>query len=509
MTALVLTVASALLYAASHPPLAWWPLAWVALIPLLVAVRRVRPLAAAVLGALWGIVVGFATGWVLPGMLADYFGLPVATAWPGAVALYLLLAGVQVAGFAAWLSWIGCRRPVGPLLVAAAWGAMELARGYSPVRCPWALLANSQVAFTRLIQIADLAGPYGIGMLVAAANVALGGLVIPALRGARPRRERLGVVAALLAALAYGTWRLATPVDHGDLVPVLVVQGSIERGFQWKPEYARLGVDRYLSLTRDGLGDARLVVWPEYAVSFYLQEPTPERGAILDAARAAGAELVLGGPHYEYGAQRETRYHNSVFLVRDGRVADRYDKQRLIPLAEESVRGLVTLRTGYTPGTGVHLLDARVGRIGALVCWEAMYPDVVRAEAGAGAGLLVNLSNDSWFGAAPQARQHLAFAVLRAVENRRWLVRAAQTGISAVIDPYGRVVAQTGFGRAEVLRAAVRASATRTPYQMWGDAAVWIAVAGIAVATVRAARLTRTTDSPARPCTGSASSAAS
>ncbi len=459
-----------------------------ALVPLLVAVVRVSALRAAGLGALWGVVVGFASGWVLPSMLGGYFGLPALLAWGGAVVLYLLLAGVQVAAFAAWFSWMARRRPLGPLAIAAAWGATELLRGHSPVRCPWVLLAYSQESFQRLIQLADLAGPYGIGMLVAAGNAAVAGFILPALRTPRPALGRLGVLAAVLTSLVYGQWRLSTPFGSGDPQPVLVVQGDVERGFQWKPEYTDLGIDRYVNLTREqAAAGPRLVVWPEYAVSFYLQEIRPQSRRVLDTIRPLGADLVLGGPHYEF-ANGRTIYHNSVFVVREGRVTGRYDKLRLIPFAEEDVDGLIHAHTGFTAGSGIRLLDTQVGRLGPLVCWEAMYPELSRELAAAGADVLINLSNDSWFARAPQAHHHLAMAALRAIENRRWVIRATQTGISAVIDPYGRIVRETAFDTPATLHATVRASNVLTPYERWGDAVAWAAVAATLLFTIARAR---------------------
>src|SRR4029077_1083824 len=326
------------------------------------------------------------------------------------------------------------------------------------------------------VQLADLAGPYGIGMLVAAGNAALAGLILPAVRTSWPALGRRGVLAAVLASLVYGQWRLSTPFGNGNPRPVLVVQGDVERGFQWKPEYTDLGIDRYVNLTREGApARPQLVVWPEYAVSFYLQEIRPQSRRVLDAIQPLGADLVLGGPHYEFVDGR-TIYHNSVFVVREGRVTGRYDKLRLIPFAEADVDGLLHFHTGFTAGTGIRLLDTQVGRLGPLVCWEAMYPELSRQLAAAGAEVLVNLSNDSWFARAPQARHHLAMAALRAIENRRWLIRATQTGISAVIDPHGRIVSETAFDAPAILRATVQASNVLTPYERWGDAVAWAAI---------------------------------
>ena len=167
---------------------------------------------------------------------------------------------------------------------------------------------------------------------------------------------------------------------------------------------------------------------------------------MLRVADQPHADLILGGPHYAPSASG-TRYHNSAYLVRDGRVAARYDKHRLVPFAEDD--RLAWLRgepaPSYTPGRGRSCCRPRRCASATLLCVEAMFPDLVRQAVREGAEVLVNLSNDAWFGDAEPARQQLDIATLRAVENRRYLVRAAATGFSAVIDPHGRTLAESDF----------------------------------------------------------------
>jgi apolipoprotein N-acyltransferase len=199
---------------------------------------------------------------------------------------------------------------------------------------------------------------------------------------------------------------------------------------------------------------------------------------VLEVSRELGADLILGGPHYGFGIA-DFYHYNSVFLVHRGALVDRYDKLRLVPVAEGRQRVWLLPRklSGYQPGRRLRVLQAGAVRVGAFVCVEAMYPDLVREFALQGAEVLANPSNDSWFGHAAPARQQLDIATVRAIENRRYLVRPTSTGFSAVIDPYGRAVALSGFGAPEVLTASVSPSQVQTPYQRWGDAAAWIAIA--------------------------------
>jgi apolipoprotein N-acyltransferase len=484
---LLLTICSAVLYALSFPPVSFSFLAWIALVPFFLAVTHVRPVIALSLGLLWGVVMTAGFGWCFPTMVADYFGLSPLVGWLFFFLVCLGLFGIYFSVFAAWLSWLAHRRAVNPLLVGLGWGVCEFARANLFYGNPLALLSYSQVSFTRLSQIADFAGPYGVSMVVAAVNACLAGLFSSTLRSRGPLVSTLGPVCAIGCALAYGEWRLTQTFTTGAPVKVAVVQAAIDRQFRWAPEHREINLGRYLALTKEVASvRPRLIFWPENAVDFYLQEEAPERDAILGIVRDLNADLVLGGPSYGYGASH-VYYQNSVFLVRKGRLAGRYDKIRLLPFAEtDQLRELFSREPLHLkPGRSSRTLRAEDIRLGAFVCFEAMYPDLVRRFAAHGAEVLVNPSNDDWFGVSAPARHLLDIASVRAIENRRYLVRPTSTGFSAIIDPHGRAVALSRFGAPEVLTASVSPSRAQTPYQRWGDLTAWIAVAYIVIASLR------------------------
>ncbi len=478
--ALGLTVASAGLLAATFPPVELGVLGWIALAPLFAACALVSPARAAVCGLLWGILYAYGVGWWFPGMIADYFERP---AWVGWVVLIVVgggLCGVYVATFAAWVSWLARRGGAGPIVIAAGWTAYELARARLLVGNPWALSGYSQVRFPTVMQIADATGPYGVGFLLAAVNACVAGLAMATLRGRRPVLARVTVAALVLATLGYGAWRRGQSFVDGAPLTVAVVQGA--------PEARTSDVARQLALSRTAASAAPdLVVWPENSIDFSLQDASAPAKAVLAASTELGADFIVGGPHFAPGADGAVA-HNSIFLVHKGAVAGRYDKVHLMPFAE-----VVTPTPGsdvvpYLPGRRLLRLRGAIGEIGSFVCFEAMYPELIRRLADPGAELLVNLSNDRWFGHAASARHHLDLASVRAIENRRYLVRAASTGISSVVDPYGQPVALSAFGRPDVLIAEVRRGRTRTPYHRWGDAPAWAAVAVAVAATIRTTR---------------------
>lgn len=456
-------MASALLYAASFPPLSLAPLAWIGLAPLLVAIVRVSPSRAAFLGFIWGIVAAYGTTSWFIGMLERYFEQTRIVGWLGFLGVAGLLAGTYYAAFAAWLSASVRQRPISPFVVAAAWGLCEFARATFVLADPWALTAYGQVDVRPLLQVADLAGPYAIGMLVMLVNATLGGVVTDRVRVGAGTLTAVGLTLCTVA--LYASFRMSS-ADSGRGLPVAIVQGAIERGHRWQPEYQLLGVDRYLELTRAvSAASPVLVIWPEYAVSLYLQEDGPGQSAIL---AVTPADLVLGGPHYQF-VRGGTTYHNSVFQVRAGRIVDRYDKMRLLPLAETPLAGFHPDAPPFTPGADVRVFETSVGRLGVFICWEAMLPEHVRRLVTGGAEVLANLSNDAWFASAAASEHHLAMARVRAVEERRWLLRAASTGVSAIVDPTGAVVARADVGVAGTLTGAVMPSRTRTVYGRLGD----------------------------------------
>jgi apolipoprotein N-acyltransferase len=372
------------------------------------------------------------------------------------------------------------------LLLAAGWGVCEFARANLLIGNPWALAGYSQVALTRLMQIADATGPYGVGMLIAAVNACLAGFFAPALRGRRLTVSCVGVIVALGVTLVYGGWRLAQIFATGEPIKAAVIQGAIERKFRQDPKYRVMNLNRYLTLTKEAAAaHPDLIFWPEYALDFYLRKDSPEREAVLGITRDMEADLILGGPHYSYGVSH-IEYHNSVFLVRKGTLAGHYDKLRLLPFAEENQLAWLFphLRNNYEPGRHLHALRTRAAQVGTFVCFEAMYPELVRGFVQQGAEVLANPANDDWFGYAAPARHQLDIATVRAIENRRYLVRPTATGFSAIIDPYGRAIALSGFGSPAVLTASVRPSRTQTPYQRWGDMAIGVAVAFATLSTL-------------------------
>jgi len=507
-TATILTVISALLVVLAFPPYSLRALIWVALVPLLLALRAVPPRQALVLAGLWGMIGAYGTTDWLPRTVASYYLQPV---WLGMI-LFLtaafLMGGVYYAAFGAFYSW-AVRRRLRPMavLAAAAWVAAEFGRARVLTGNPWGLLGYTlpggidQASLLRatplaVLQVASLAGVYGLTFLIVATNAALA--EVAAVLAARRDHERpaagvteVAVAAALLlAAVAYGRARLAGDVPSAPPIPVAVVQGNLDLGSQWNESLYGRNLSEYLDETRKAVAEAptRIVFWPENAMTFFVANEPAYRAAIAIVTEPADVELVTGGPRVE--DPDSPRYFNSAFvLAPSGRITAVYDKEHLLPFTEYFPFGAIAyLRRQFgrvrefTPGSATAPLPTRAGLAGIVICNEAMFPRIAGRRVREGAEYLVNLSNDTWVPDAEFALHQFQIVSLRAVESGRYMVRASTSGPSAIIDPFGRSQARSVPFTRSWLQGTIRPLRTKTPYARLGDAFAWACVVVVALA---------------------------
>ncbi len=514
------TALSAALYAASFPRPGLWPLAWVALVPLLRAARGSSVAGAFALGVLWTELWALVLYDALPGGIAAYFGRSLPFGFAIAVAVYTLAGalfhGAALTGYRV----LAERGGLGaPLLAAACWSALELARTrlLAPdlaLGVPLGLVGHTQVPNAPLLQLAASFGVYGMGFAVVAVNAALAGW----------RRERVPQALAALAlagavaiaAELHGWLELRAADAAGERgagsepLPVLVVQANRPLGSGWEPgDYGR-NLEIYLRLTQQGARTARpaLILWPESALTFPLVQEVALRDAIARVLAPLEADLVAGAPRL--GSDSPPRAHNSVFVLsRAGEVLAHYDKQHLVPLAERDPFGWEPLARSFgpyrywEPGRARGPLAVAGTRVGVLVCNEAMFPQLAAERVRDGAELLFLPANDGWLGGgwlgSPRwGALMLDLAVLRAVEQRRFVARAAASGPSAIVDPWGRVRAQSDAGVAAAISAEVAPRTAPSTYARLGDAFALGCGVVAAVALLLRARRARAGPPPAR-----------
>jgi apolipoprotein N-acyltransferase len=461
-------------------------LAWIAFVPLLMATRGMRLWAAFVSGWIGGCVGYLGILRWIPHTMINYGGVPTPVSY-GILLLLVIYVGMYVGVFAAGWTWSVRSWPRGAVLVAPAlWVALEWIRAQALSGFPWASLGYSQYLNVPLIQVAEWTSVYGVSFAVLLGNVVIAQL----LYGATHRRwERLGLPCTLatlcLAAVwGYGEWQLyqtpkAAAIPWAD-VEVALLQGNIEQSLKWDPAAREAIFSIYRTLTLEVAADPNvdLIVWPEAATPFLFANDRSYQARQLHLAQDAGRPLLFGSPTYSREGNQDVMY-NSAFLVGpDATVLGRYDKIHLVPFGEyiplrwilffldKLVEGIGDFRSGeaYT------VMSIPQGRFAVLICFEVIFPDLVRHFASHGAQFLVNITNDAWFGYSPASYQHLSMVVFRAVENRLPIVRAANTGISAVIDPMGRLVQQTDlFVRTWIKDRITPSQGPTTFYTRWGD----------------------------------------
>ncbi len=503
--ALALTTLSGVLYGLAFPPLGWWPLAWVALVPFLVAVSAGGARRAAGLGLWLGVVASYAVGTWMPAAVVSYYQQSIAVGALMFLGCALWQAAWQYAGFALVarrLGTAGLGAPT-PLVLGAAWVAAEVARVVVPFGNPWASLGYAETAVPVVVQIADLAGVAGVGFVVASVNAALAGWWTARARPPAERRAAArGVALAallLVGTLAYGDVRLRAEAarPREDARPVVAVQGNLDLGTQWKSEFYGANLAAYTDLTLAAVKarGAALVVWPESALTFFLEREPTYAAYLAQLAGEARITLLTGGPRVLAHDGRE-EFRNAAFLVTPtGTTSLVYEKGRLVPFAEYfPLAGMTLLRRKFgkvrefTPGALQAPFATPVGAAGMMICNEAMLGAEAIDRVRRGAEWLVTLTNDSWVGRRQYAEIALAMVRLRAVEVRRWLVRASTSGPSAMIDPAGRVVDALAFDTHGVVRADVVPRRDRTVYARIGDAFAWACVALTVVALLVAGR---------------------
>ena len=500
-------VSGALIYV-SFPPFDLGLLAFVAFVPLLVAVDRARGYGAAAL-----------CGW-FSGMVActGSFAWVATVAGPGWLVLAAYVA-LYFGGAALLARWLQRRVPaLWPLLAAAAWVALELVRGGLGPGFPWLFLGYSQYRFDGLLQLAAFGGVYAVGFVVFLVNCSLAAVVGSALPGARragagrvPWAALAGAAVLLAAAAGGAVVRGRVAVRNGPTVGV--VQQNIPRlvadiydptktaedYYREREDEVQLCAQLTARMRNHGV---KMVVWPESTVPVPLDLPPAvfaieEEGQLfvqaMEYLRELGADMgchfLVGAPAYVskeaarsllYGVHATPEFGNSaIFLSPDGRVLDRYDKMRLVPFGEyvpwrdvlPFLAALTPIPREITPGSEevIFVLPEGQTRFGALVCYEDVFPDLCVTFRRRGAQFLVNVTDEGWYLIPGELRQHLAMAVFRAVETRTTVVRSANTGVSCFIGPRGEVYAALEPWTQGVLSAPLRLCDDVTPYVRFGD----------------------------------------
>jgi apolipoprotein N-acyltransferase len=430
-------------------------------------------------------------------------------ATPVAVFAMLLLAAYLALypAVAALVTGVLVRRIGAPalLLAPAAWVATEFLRGYFFGGFPWVPLGNSQVTVLAVAQLASVLGVYGLTALVAIVNAAIAYSMLTA--GSARVKALAGAGVLLIAVAGWGAWRIGdgSLVRQGTSIRVGLVQGNIEQTLKWRRDQARMIFTTYIAMTRDVVRrGAQYVIWPESSTPFSFESDQVGEREMRALAREVGVPILFGSDQtvidpdvrLQEGEPAAEKHYNAAFqLAPDGMTSAVYRKIHLVPFGEfvpladwlTIFPPLVQTLAGFAPFTaGESMVVLPVGqhKASTAICYEVVYPSLVREAVLGGSELLTTITNDAWYGHSSAPFQHFAMASMRAIEHGRYLARAANTGISGVIDPYGRVTARSAIFEQVGLVEEVRFLTGRTIYSAIGDAVAYAAMALVVLALV-------------------------
>ncbi|MCE5198926.1 MAG: apolipoprotein N-acyltransferase [Armatimonadota bacterium] len=507
---LLLALVSGVLLALAMPRPGIWLMSWIGFAPLLVAIRGERPTRAAIYGLITGAVYfGIVLFWI---SLFGYLPWAAAAVFQGLYfAAFALVSSKLMPERVGWKSYV---------TVPAAWTALQWVRSLGPFGFTWGSMAHSQAANLPMVQSAAIAGPWVIDFLVCMFNVAVAGICSNSkamyflslgerikvraqchsedtlstspqpspLRRQRFRRkcespqerELLGMAVVIIIVLAvWGAGYIAlrtAPAAH-PRTRIAIIQGNMDQDVVPDINYLASAFVRYSEMSREAAKQgADFIVWPETTLPVAIN--SSDWGTLLSAlAQRTGSNYIIGAYDASDDSSMPLSYNGAHFYSRSGKKLGVYHKARLVPYGEYvPLRKQMPFLKRYRireqdvlAGKSHGLMRSEIGKVGVSICFESLFPQVSRIETRNGARVLFIITNDGWFQRTAAARQHLMMAQLRAIENRRYVVRGAATGISAVIDPHGRIVRELGIYRQGTVMARVSALGGFTPYALMGD----------------------------------------
>lgn len=476
---ILLVILSGALTALSFPKFDLSFLCWISLIPFFFALYNKTPKQSFLLGFLGGIAFNAILIYWIPAVPAHYGDL--------SIVMSLLIYTVFVfylALFWALFSWCfskihGAFPKLIFFLAPFIWIAFEYILTHFLTGFPWGLLGYSQHKNLWFLQLASLAGIYGISFMI----VLFQSLFVYSMIHRRKAPFFLGLTLVVLIHI-WGWAIMKNNPSKEDSFRASVIQGNVSSDIRWDQTSdlkIRDLLNQHLSLSSEAIDqDSRLIIWPEFSVplcfscSYYI---FPEfRKKLSRFAKESGSTLLLGTNETVMDKQLP-RYYNTALCLHPDLSMSQYYKMHLVPFGEYTpykkilffIEKMTHAIGELTPGEEFVLHEFEGKKFGSPICYEIIFPNLVRKFVKKGADFLVTITNDGWYGVSSAPFQHFAIAVVRAVENRRFLLRSATTGVSGIIDPYGRILSRTGMMTQGSLTETITPMDTRTPYTRFGD----------------------------------------
>ena len=445
----LLCLSSGLLLSLSFPPLQLGFLAYVGLVPLIFLIDHTSSIRAS-------LKYGYMTGFIF------HLGTIYWIAWdtepglmiivPATIAVALILALFFMI-FSVCLSLL--QNKLGEMAIFTApflWTAIEYLRSLGILAFPWTSLAYSQSYYLPFIQFASFASVYGVSFWIVVLNVAFYMWIKKGLNRAKSVFILMLLVVLFVLPYVYGRCVMSKSLPEPEIRAALL-QGNFDPRMKWDKRYQKRNLDVYVEMTENVRGEELdIIVWPETAIPVYLAYEEEYKGVVQRLADSVNVPILTGAPHFKFDYDHNYLFYNSAFFfIPNEKHLHEYSKIHLVPFSErlpfqEVFPFLKKLNFGqanFSPGTEYTLFEIPKSRFAVLICFESIFPELVREFVRQGADFMVIITNDAWFGKTSSPYQHARIAVFRAIENRIGLARCANTGVSMFIDPYGRVSDET------------------------------------------------------------------
>jgi apolipoprotein N-acyltransferase len=498
---LLLILSGALLIILSFPKFSWSYLAWVSFLPFYKLLENQRSGTRFRLGYIFGVVYSLGVFYWVTHSMRYYGGLGPLTSF-GILILMVFYLALYTGAFG-WLWGIVPSQGLFSLFWAPSlWVSLEFLRAHLLTGFPWELLGYSQYNFLPVAQVAEWTGVYGLSFLIILVNQAFYQCFLIKRPGYSGKWKEMALTLILLAgALGFG-YQSISQQEAKDLkapsLKIAVVQGNIDQSLKWNPAFQGKTIDIYKNFSDNPAETSDLIIWPETAVPFYFLSENRFTPELFRLAQDTGATLLFGSP--AYGIQNgQMNYYNRAYLLSPEGRLNYYDKVHLVPFGEyvplkrflPFVGKMVQAIGDFSPGPGPMGLALPKAKLGVLICFETIFPELSRAYKQEGCHFLVNITNDAWFGKTSAPYQHLSMLTFRAIENRVWVARAANTGFSAFIDSTGRVTQSLPLFQSGRIYAKIPLREDKTFYARHGDLLVVFCGLIIALGLVLRFRLIR------------------
>ena len=485
----LLDAISGILLVLIFPRFNFEPLVWFAFIPLFAALEAKTPQRSALLGFITGMIFyTWGLNWI-NNTLINYGNLPPVVSF-----MVLGLLSAYLSFYTALFCYLVRRvckenRGLFFLFAPVLWTSLEYLRStHSEFGFSWLGLGYSQFKTLPVIQMAEITGVYGVSWLIMLVNAGL------YLAWKTWRQEpNMGVRFLSVTVLVFACWwgygsvtmnRYTPGTEKNSTLTVALLQGNIEQHMKWNPVFQKLVLRKYRELTLTAAqSKPQLIVWPETALPFYYNQHAVGTKFVNDLARQTQTPILFGSPHKENRDGRTIHYNSAYLVSETGDTQKRYDKIHLVPFGEFVpfrkllffVEKMVEMIGDFGRGEEATVFDVAGYRAGVSICYEMIFPDLIRQAVKNGANFLVNITNDAWFGKSPASYQHMSMGALRAVENRVPIVRAANTGVSGTIDANGALRDETQlFVEAAQITQITPSKGKLTFYTAYGDVFSWL-----------------------------------